>query len=303
MEKEELLNIITNGENFDGAYNIRVNGALEKRNSTQNIEIVSKKDKDGIDIIVKDNCKNERVAIPVILTKGDIDDKVYNDFFIGKNCDVVIVAGCGIDNCSNCQASHSGIHTFYVGENSKVKYIENHYGHGEGTGKKIFNPETVVYLESGAQMILNTTQIEGVDSTVRDTKAYIKKDAVLQINEKVMTSGTEQAKSIFYVELNGENSKATVSSRVVAKDNSMQEFYSDLQGNDKCFARVECDAIIVGNAKVSSTPAIKANCSDATLNHEATIGKIAGEQLLKLLTLGLDEEQAEQEIINGFLKN
>ena len=302
MEQKELLNIITNNTEFKGAYNIRLNGKLDKRNTTENVDIISKTDKDGIDIVVKDNTVGETIAIPVMLTKGDVKDKVYNDFFIGENCDITIVAGCGIDNCSSCDSSHDGIHTFYVGKNSKVKYIENHYGHGDGTGKKEFYPETVVNLESGSELVMNTTQIEGVDNTKRITTANVLDGATLIINEKVMTNANQQAYSEFYVNLNGTDSTAKVSSRVVAKDNSYQNFVSDVKGNNKCFAHVECDAIIVGNAKVSSTPSIVANHPDASLVHEATIGKIAGEQLLKLLTLGLTEEEAEKQIINGFLR-
>ena len=302
MEQKELLDIITDGTQFDGAYNIRVNGKLLDRKTTDNIDIVAKSDKDGIDIIIKDNTKKQTLGIPVILTQGEITDKVYNDFYIGENCDVVIVAGCGIDNCSSCKSQHDGIHTFYVGKNSKVKYIETHYGHGEGSGQKVLNPETVVYLKENSELTMNSTQIEGVDDTDRVTRAYLEDGANLIINEKVMTNQNQQAKSTFYIELNGKNSSTKVSSRVVAKDNSFQNFVSDVKGNNKCFAHIECDAIIVGNARVNSTPAIVANNSDAALVHEATIGKIAGEQMLKLLTLGLTEEEAEQQIINGFLR-
>lgn len=302
MEQKELLNIITDGAQFDGAYNIRVNGKLLDRKTTDSIDIVAKKDKDGIDIIIKDNTQKQTLAIPVMLTAGEITDKVYNDFYIGENCDVVIVAGCGIDNCSSCTSQHDGIHTFYIGKNSKVKYIETHYGHGDGTGQKVLNPETIIYLKDNSELTMNSTQIEGVDDTNRITKAYLEDGANLVINEKVMTNKNQQAKSTFYIELNGNDSSTKVSSRVVAKDNSFQDFVSDVKGNNKCFAHIECDAIIVGNAKVNSTPAIVANHSDASLVHEATIGKIAGEQMLKLLTLGLTEEEAEQQIINGFLR-
>lgn len=302
MEQKELLDIITDNAQYDGAYNIRVNGKLLKRENTEFIQIVSKTDKDGIDIYIKDGTVNQTVAIPVILTSGDITDKVYNDFHIGENCDVTIVAGCGIDNCSSCKSEHDGIHTFFVGKNSKVKYIERHYGHGDGSGAKILNPETVAYLDENSEMTMNTWQIEGVDKTIRTTKGYIKEGANLVINDKVLTDKNQSAKSEFYVELQGINAKSKVSSRVVAKGNSVQEFHSDVLGNADCFAHVECDAIIVDNAKVSSIPQIVANNPNARLIHEATIGKIAGEQLLKLLTLGLSEEEAEKEIINGFLK-
>ncbi len=302
MEQKELLNIITDNAEYVGAYNIRVNGKLLERSTNEFVDIVSKKDRDGIDIIVKDNTVNQTILIPVILTKGEITDKVYNDFYIGKNCDIKIIAGCGVDNCSSCTSEHDGIHSFYVGENSKVKYIERHYGHGEGTGKKILNPVTNVVLEKNSTMEMVTTQIEGVDNSKRVTNATLKESASMVVNEKIMTNLNQKADSEFYVNLDGENSKAKVSSRVVAKDDSKQSFYSNVQGNSKCFAHVECDAIIVGNAKVSSVPKIVANCPDASLVHEATIGKIAGEQLLKLLTLGLSESEAEKEILNGFLK-
>ncbi len=302
MDQKELLDIVTDNAEYIGAYNIRVNGKLLERSTNEFVDIITKKDKEGIDIIVKDNTVNQTILIPVILTKGEITDKVYNDFYIGKNCDVKIIAGCGVDNCSSCTSQHDGIHSFYVGENSKVKYIERHYGHGDGTGKKILNPVTNVILEKNSSMEMITTQIEGVDDSNRVTNATLKENASMVINEKIMTNLDQKADSEFNVDLDGENSKAKVSSRVVAKDNSLQSFYSNVQGNNKCFAHVECDAIIVGNAKVSSVPKIVANCPDASLVHEATIGKIAGEQLLKLLTLGLSESEAEKEILNGFLK-
>lgn len=302
MDQKELLDIVTDNAEYIGAYNIRVNGKLLERSTNEFVDIITKKDKEGIDIIVKDNTVNQTILIPVILTKGEITDKVYNDFYIGKNCDVKIIAGCGVDNCSSCTSQHDGIHSFYVGENSKVKYIERHYGHGDGTGKKILNPVTNVILEKNSSMEMITTQIEGVDDSNRITNATLKENASMVINEKIMTNLDQKADSEFNVNLDGENSKAKVSSRVVAKDNSLQSFYSNVQGNNKCFAHVECDAIIVGNAKVSSVPKIVANCPDASLVHEATIGKIAGEQLLKLLTLGLSESEAEKEILNGFLK-
>ncbi len=302
MDQKELLDIVTDNAEYIGAYNIRVNGKLLERSTNEFVDIITKKDKEGIDIIVKDNTVNQTILIPVILTKGEITDKVYNDFYIGKNCDVKIIAGCGVDNCSSCTSQHDGIHSFYVGENSKVKYIERHYGHGDGTGKKILNPVTNVILEKNSSMEMITTQIEGVDDSNRVTNATLKENASMVINEKIMTNLDQKADSEFNVNLDGENSKAKVSSRVVAKDNSLQSFYSNVQGNNKCFAHVECDAIIVGNAKVSSVPKIVANCPDASLVHEATIGKIAGEQLLKLLTLGLSESEAEKEILNGFLK-
>lgn len=285
-----------------GAYNIRKNGELAGRNSTENIEIITKTDKSGIDIIIKPNTKNESVHIPVIVTQGGLKDLVYNDFYIGENADVVIVAGCGIHN-DTCQSSeHNGIHRFFVGKNAKIKYVEKHYGDGEGTGERILNPQTILELEDGAYAELETVQIKGVDSTERFTKAVIKENATLVIKEKIMTHGNQYAKTSFEVDLNGENSGTNVISRSVARDNSKQYFFSKINGNNKCSGHSECDAIIMDNAVVTAVPEITANNVDAQLIHEAAIGKIAGEQITKLMTLGLTEEEAEAQIINGFLK-
>ena len=301
---KKILKVISNIDvnKLKGAYNIRKNGKLFVRNTTPNINIVSKKDKDGIDIIIKENTKGESVHIPVILENKNINDLVYNDFHIGKNSDVTIIAGCGIHNDSHKTSEHDGIHTFYVEEDAKVKYIENHYGEGNGSGKNILNPTTVIYLEKGASLEMESLQIQGVTSTIRTTKAYLKEDSNLTIKEKIMTTDTQEAITDFYVELNGKNSSTHVISRSIAKDRSKQKFSSNIQGNTKCFAHVECDAIIMDKAKVVAIPRIDANNIDANLIHEAAIGKIAGEQLIKLMSLGLSEKQAEQEIINGFLK-
>ena len=285
-----------------GAYNIRENGKGVARNTTANINIITKTDKQGIDIVVAENTISESVHIPVILTESGFTDVVYNDFYIGKNADVVIVAGCGIHNSSCSNSQHDGIHTFYLEENAKVKYIEKHYGEGEGTGKRILNPQTIVHLKENSSLEMETVQIEGVSSTVRETTGDLAKNTNLVITEKIMTSGNQFAKTIFNVELNGENSSVHVTSRSVAKDTSSQEFYSNVSGNSKCFGHVECDAIIMDNAKIIATPRIVANNIDASLIHEAAIGKIAGEQLTKLMTLGLTEKEAEEQIISGFLK-
>ena len=266
------------------------------------MDIVSKKDKDGIDIIIKANTKNESVHIPVILTKSGMKDIVYNDFYVGKNADVVIVAGCGIHN-SYCEtAEHDGIHRFFIEEGAKVKYIEKHYGEGKGDGKRILNPVTEVYLKAGSSMEMESTQIKGVDSTIRETKGILEENTNFVVTEKIMTHGEQFAKTIFDVELNGDNSSAHVTSRSVATDNSKQYFVSKIYGNAKSFSHSECDAIIKDNAIVTATPEVTANNVDANLIHEAAIGKIAGEQITKLMTLGFSEEEAEQEIINGFLK-
>ncbi len=286
----------------EGAYNIRANGSLGGRNTTANIDIVSKQDKDGIDIIIKPNTKNESVHIPVIISKTGIDDLVYNDFYIGENADVTIVAGCGIHNTGDKKSSHDGIHTFHVGKNAKIKYVERHYGQGEGTGENVMNPTTVIEIDDGGYMEMETTQIKGIDSTVRVTTAKLGNEAKLVIRESLMTHGKQYAKTDFTVDLNGENSSANVISRSVAKDESYQVFYSNINGNNKCAGHTECDAILMDKARVSAIPQISANHIDASLIHEAAIGKIAGEQLMKLMTLGLTEAEAEEQIVNGFLK-
>ncbi len=285
-----------------GAFNIRENGKGIMRNTTENINIVTKKDKPGIDIYVKANTKSETVHIPVILTQGGMTDVVYNDFYIGENADVLIVAGCGIHNNSCQTAQHDGIHSFHLEKGAKVKYVEKHYGEGEGTGKRVLNPVTIVNLGENSYLEMETVQIEGVDSAIRKTSGVLSKNASLIISEKIMTHKDQFAKTEFKVELNGENSSTKVTSRSVAKENSSQEFISRVIGNEKCFGHVECDAIIMDNASVKSIPEIYANNIDARLIHEAAIGKIAGEQVTKLMTFGLTEKEAEKEIINGFLK-
>ncbi|MGN0145508.1 MAG: SufB/SufD family protein [Clostridium sp.] len=286
----------------EGAYNIRVDGALALRNTTANIDIVSKKDKSGIDIYIKENTKNESVHIPVILSQSGMTDLVYNDFHIGENADVTIVAGCGIHNGGDKKSQHDGIHTFYIGKNAKVKYIEKHYGEGEGTGERVLNPVTIVNIEDGGYMEMETTQIKGVDSTKRVTKAKLDDNATLVIKEKIMTHDSQFAETEFEVDLNGTDSSANVVSRSVAKNNSKQVFLSKINGNNKCAGHTECDAIIMDNGCVKAIPEITANNVEASLIHEAAIGKIAGEQLIKLMTLGLTEQEAEEQIVSGFLK-
>ena len=285
-----------------GAYNIRENGKSISRNTTANIDIITKTDKPGIDIVIKPNTKNESVHIPVILTQGGFNDTVYNDFYVGENADVVIIAGCGIHNNSCNTSEHDGIHTFHLAKGAKVKYIEKHYGEGNGTGDKILNPQTILYLEEGSSLEMESVQIKGVTSTIRETKGELGKNTNLVITERIMTTDNQTAKTIFDVDLNGENSSVHVASRSIARNNSTQEFISNVNGNTKCFGHVECDAIIMDKAKVISTPKIVANNIDASLIHEAAIGKIAGEQLIKLMSLGLTEAEAEEQIINGFLK-
>ena len=285
-----------------GAYNIRANSKMAARNTTANIDIVSKEDGSGIDVKIKPGTKNESVHIPVVISKTGIKEVVYNDFFIGEDSDVVIVAGCGIHNCGNQDSQHDGVHRFYVGKNAHVKYVEKHYGEGDGTGKRILNPGTEVYMEEGSSMEMEMVQIKGVDSTVRDTKAELAAGASLVVRERLMTHGDQSAVSIYKVQLNGEGSSADVVSRSVARDNSYQKFDAKIDGNAACSGHSECDAIIMDNAKILAVPQLQANNIDEALIHEAAIGKIAGEQLTKLMTLGLTEAEAEEQIINGFLK-
>ena len=308
---DELLNNIDEGvlgkitkldKIKEGAYNIRKNGQGIERKVTKNVNITTKKDKPGINIYVKENTKFELVHIPVIITESGLTDVVYNDFFIGKNANVYIVAGCGIHNEHHKNSRHDGIHRFFLEEGAKVKYIEKHYGEGEGTGKRILNPITEVYLKKGSSLEMESSQIKGVDSTIRETKGVLDKGANFVVTEKIMTHGNQFAKTIFDVELNGDNSSTHVTSRSVAADDSKQYFISKIYGNAKCFSHSECDAIIKDNAVVTATPEVTANNVNANLIHEAAIGKIAGEQITKLMTLGLSEEEAEQEIINGFLR-
>lgn len=299
----QLLQIIADmGDSTDGAFNIRANGQLANRRVTENIDIKTKTDNPGIDIIIKPGTVNESVHIPVIISETGLTDLVYNDFYIGENSDVTIVAGCGIHNCGEKESRHDGIHTFYVGKNAKVKYIEKHYGEGDGNGENVMNPTTIVNIEDGGYMEMETAQIKGIDSTKRVTRATLSASAALVIHEKIMTHGTQTAETDFSVDLNGEDSGANVISRSVAKGNSRQKFVSMINGNNRCSGHTECDAIIMENGKVSALPELTANHIDASLIHEAAIGKIAGDQLIKLMTLGLTEQEAEEQIINGFLK-
>ena len=304
IERDLLLKIADLHGVPEGAYNIRDNGESAGRASTANIEIVSKTDgKSGIDIFVKPGTKNESVHIPVVLSKAGFQEVVYNDFHIGADADVVIVAGCGIHNCGGVDMTppHHGIHTFYVGKNARVKYVERHYGEGDGNGENVMNPTTVVHLGEGAYMEMETTQIKGIDSTNRVTKADLEAGANLVIREKIYTHGKQSADTDFSVDMNGAGASADVVSRSVAADTSRQHFNSTMNGNAPCRGHTECDAIIMDKASVTAAPCLSANDIDAELIHEAAIGKIAGEQLIKLMTLGLTEKEAEEQIIKGFL--
>ena len=285
-----------------GAYNIRKNGGAGGRNNTAHIVIDTKTDKSGIDIHIAPGTKHESVHIPVIITETGLTELVYNDFYIGEDCDVDIVAGCGIHNGGCDTSQHDGVHTFHVGKNAKVRYYEKHYGEGEGTGKRIFNPQTIASLEEGASIHMETTQIRGLDSTERYTKIVVGPGGEGTITEKLLTDGAQVAESEMDIVLAGDGASGRVISRSVAQDESQQIFYPRMIGEAKCFGHVQCDSIIMGNAKIKSIPAITAECPDAQLIHEAAIGRIAGDQLMKLMTLGLTEEEAEERILNGFLQ-
>lgn len=302
MDEDLLKEIVDKDPKEATSYNIRKNGKGIERKVNPNINIVPKENNSGIDIYVKDDTLFGTVNIPVIITESGLKDVVYNDFYIGKNANVIIVAGCGIHNDGHQDARHDGIHRFYLEENAKVKYIEKHCGVGIGDGKKVLNPVTEIHMKKGSYMVMDTSQIKGVDDTIRTTKAELDDNTTLIITEKVFTSKDQIAKTNFEVTLNGENASTHVTSRSVATDKSYQEFKSNVIGNKKSYAHVECDAIIKGDGKVKAIPEIYAKNVDANLIHEATIGKIAGEQLMKLMSLGLSEKEAEDVIIQGFLK-
>ncbi|MBQ3482772.1 MAG: SufD family Fe-S cluster assembly protein [Clostridia bacterium] len=302
IQKNLLEQVADLHEMPTGAYSLRVNGKLHGKQSSANIDIVQKTDKPGIDIYIKAGTKNESMHIPVLLAESGIKELVYNDFHIGADCDITIVAGCGIHNSGSAESEHSGIHAFYLDENARVRYVEKHYGEGDGMGKNTMNPTTVVYQKKNSYMEMETTQIKGVDSTNRTTRATLEDGATLIIREKIMTHGEQNAETRFEVDLNGRDCGTHVISRSVARDHSHQHFVSHVNGNNRCSGHTECDAIIMDEATVSAVPEIVAHHPEASLIHEAAIGKIAGEQLVKLMTLGLTEKEAEEQIVSGFLK-
>ena len=285
-----------------GAYNLRANGKSVGRNSTADIDIQSKADGSGLDITIKDGTKKQSVHIPVVISASGLTETVYNDFHVGENCDVLIVAGCGIDNCGAQNSEHDGIHRFWIGKNSHIKYVEKHYGSGDGLGQRILNPQTEVYMEEGSSMEMEMVQIKGVDSTDRATTAQLAADAHLVVRERLMTHGVQKALSTYHVTLEGDGSSADIVSRGVARGSSYQRLDLKITGDAACSGHTECDSIIMDQGKILSVPSLEANSVDAMLVHEAAIGKIAGEQLTKLMTLGLTEAEAEEQIINGFLK-
>ena len=285
-----------------GAYNLRANGTSVGRQSTATIDIESKEDGSGLEITVKDGTKNESIHIPVVLSASGLTETVYNDFHVGDDCDVLIIAGCGIDNCGRQDSEHDGIHRFWVGKNSKVKYVEKHYGSGDGEGKRILNPVTEVYMDDGSSMEMEMVQIKGVDSTERKTVAELGADCHLVVRERLMTHGVQEAVSDYEVTLNGDGSSADIVSRGVARDHSYQKLDLKIVGNAACSGHTECDSIIMDNGRILAVPSLEANSTEAALIHEAAIGKIAGEQLTKLMSLGLTQAEAEEQIINGFLR-
>ncbi len=286
----------------EGAYNIRSDSQAIGRRSTEHIVITPKKDVSGIDIEILPGTKNESVHIPVVLTKSGLKEVVYNDFYVGEGADVLIVAGCGIDNCGTADSEHDGVHRFFLKKGAKVRYVEKHYGSGSGKGKRILNPVTEAYLDEGAEMTMEMVQIKGVDDTERKTIASLKENAKLVARERLMTHDDQNAVSTYEVVLEGENSSADVVSRSVARDDSFQKFDAKIIGNAPCYGHTECDSIIMDRGRILAVPGLQANHVDAALMHEAAIGKIAGEQLVKLMTLGLTAEEAEEQIINGFLR-
>jgi len=301
IQKRILAEIADLHKTPTGAYNIRANGESAGRNSTANIQITTKEDKNGIDITIAPGTKNESVHIPVVLSESGLKETVYNDFFVGNDCDVVIVAGCGINNCGTQDSRHDGIHTFHIGKNSKVKYVEKHYGDGDGRGQRIMNPGTIVDIGENSTLEMEMVQIKGVDSTVRDTKVKLAANARLVVHERLMTHGSQTADSNYTIELCGDGASADVVSRSVAREDSYQRYCSRIIGDCACSGHTECDAIIMDNAKVLAVPELEAKNVDAALIHEAAIGKIAGDQLIKLMTLGLTPQEAEEQIISGFL--
>lgn len=300
---EALLKKVSDWKgDFKGAYNIRENGQCAGRRSSENIRIENKTDGPGLVIHISSAAQGETVYIPACVTRGNVSDLVYNDFYVGEGADVTIVAGCGVHTDNEGEAEHDGIHRFFLEKGAHVLYKEKHVGTGSGTGLKKINPVTDMELKENAVMEMDTIQLGGVDDTKRVTKAVLGEGARLVNHERILTDGEERANTDFEVSMDGEDSAVDLISRSVAKDNSYQEYHSRIKGNCRCTGHSECDAILIGNGKVNAAPELFAGDLDASLIHEAAIGKIAGEQIIKLRTLGLTEQEAEQKIVEGFLK-
>ena len=284
-----------------GAFNLRHNGIALCHGDSEHIKIRKKEDKPGIDVYIDGETKGEQVHIPVVVDASGMTDIVYNDFYIADGADVTIIAGCGIHNSGCNESRHDGIHSFHVGKNANVRYEEKHYGEGEGTGARVLNPVTRIYMEEDSMFTLDTAQIKGVDSTVRETDVHMGAGSKLYVLERLMTHDQQTAESNMEVDLDGEGSSAQIVSRSVAKGTSRQVFHPKAVGNTKCHAHIQCDSIIMDHAEVSSIPEINARHLDAAIIHEAAIGRINNEQLIKLRTLGMTEEEAEGVIIENFL--
>ena len=284
-----------------GAVNIRKDSGCASRITTDDVDIRSKTDKPGIDIFIRAGAQKAVCHIPVIITRSGLTETVYNDFYVGEGAECTIIAGCGIHNCGEDESRHDGVHTFHIGKNARVTYVEKHYGEGDGGGARNMNPQTVAYLEAGAFLKMDTSQIKGIDSTKRDTRIVCGPGAETVVTERLQTHGEQVAESNMEIVLDGDGARGRVISRSVAQERSRQVFYPKMTGNAKCFGHVQCDSIIMDDARISSIPAIVANSTEAELIHEAAIGKIAGDQLLKLQTLGLTREEAEERILKGFL--
>ena len=297
-----VLKVINDG-NFkqEGAFNLRYNGQPLCHGDSEHVKIKRKTDKNGIDVYIDGNAKGERVQIPVVMTVSGMTDVVYNDFHIADGADVVIVAGCGIHNAGCDSTRHDGIHSFHVGKGCNVRYEEKHYGEGEGTGEKILNPVTKIYVGEDSVFTLDTAQIKGVDSSVRETDIQMAAGAKLYVTERLMTHDKQTAVSNMEIQMHGEGSSAKIASRSVAKGESVQTFHPTAIGNSACHAHVQCDSIIMDQARVCSIPEIDARHIDAAIIHEAAIGRINNDQLIKLRTLGMTEEEAEAVIVDAFL--
>lgn len=296
-----LAQIDSEGFKQEGAYNLRYNGYSLCHGNTEHIKIEKKKDRQGIDVHISGDTKGEQVHIPVVVAVSGMTDEVYNDFYVEEGAEVTIIAGCGIHNSGCNDSRHDGIHTFHVGKNANVRYEEKHYGEGEGTGARILNPVTKIIMEENSVFTLDTAQIKGVDSTKRETEVIMGENAKLFVVEKLMTHDKQNAVSNMDVYLNGAGSSAQIISRSVAKGESGQIFHPKAIGNALCHAHIQCDSIIMDQARVCSIPEIDANHVDAAIIHEAAIGRINNEQLIKLNTFGLSEEAAEAVIIENFL--
>ncbi|MEN6325307.1 MAG: SufD family Fe-S cluster assembly protein [Syntrophomonas sp.] len=298
-----LLQAVADIRNLpSGALNIRRDGQAVLRQSSPNISITTNPENGGLIVEVKAGTKDETVHVPVILTKSGFKDKVYNTFIVGEDADVTIIAGCGIHNEGHADSSHDGIHEVIVKKGARMKYIEKHYGEGPGKGKRILNPTTIVRVDSGAVAEMEMSQIKGVDDTLRSTVAYIQEKGNLKVVERLLTHDNQQAESNIEVHIEGEGGVAQILSRSVAQDNSAQVFKAALYGENECSGHVECDAIIMDKAKIRAIPQLVAEDAEAVLTHEAAIGKIAGEQLIKLMSLGLSEQEAINTILEGFLR-